>query len=215
MHSTHWEDLPGFVEVRRPPYDPDQAPALTFITVIQHPKGQGALKKFLSLETRIVDVSSSLNHDDRARVWHATAYTVREHGVEVEYIDLEESHFPNGYVSMLLTTYPGCEWPLPFVYRIYVDPGNTGPPPFNTLIAKRFKRPWFGHVVIARYSRSHTPEVKYYANMARLEHEWIFGTVGAWVSNMWTRTYGRPPPVTEYPPSPGAVQAQARRLPRF
>ncbi|KAF6750737.1 hypothetical protein DFP72DRAFT_851538 [Ephemerocybe angulata] len=122
-------------------------------------------------------------------MWKVPAYTTKEKGVKSEYVDLESTHFPNGSVSVLVSTYPGRKWPMPFVYRVYLDPGNAGPPPLNAAAAKVFQRPWLGNIVIVRYSRSNKNRRLFYGNISRQEHELVFGVLGDLIERIWDAAY--------------------------
>ncbi|KAF6756117.1 hypothetical protein DFP72DRAFT_846884 [Ephemerocybe angulata] len=169
MHTTHWEDLPSLIE---------------------HKPGQSEAFKAVAKKVKHLEVISVYHDVPDPLVFKAPVYVVEDGANRTEEIDLEQSHFPNGSISIPMCEYPVVGRPLPFVYRVFVDPGNLKPPPLNQAVAKAVQRPWLGNVVIARYARNNTPARLGYSHIARQEAEIIFGMVAIWLGKMWNDIYG-------------------------
>ncbi|KAF6744358.1 hypothetical protein DFP72DRAFT_1078732 [Ephemerocybe angulata] len=158
MSSTLWAHLPGF---------------------ITHPKGGSAPYKAATKENKERTVLS-MRHDIACTdIVQVPVYYTESGGVISEELDLEATHFPNGFVSLPFFAIPNSSRTLPFAYRVFMDPGDQGIPPFNRSIARQLKCPWLGNVVVARYARTNSPGKLCYIHISRQEYD-LVASLLAW-----------------------------------
>ncbi|KAF6742475.1 hypothetical protein DFP72DRAFT_1081869 [Ephemerocybe angulata] len=136
-----------------------------------------------------VEVLALLHDNITPTVWHAPTGTSVDGGNLAEEVDLSVPFFPNGSVSALICTNPSSTAPLPYAYRLYMDPCHVVPP-HNQCIEKVFGQPWLGNVVIVRYARNYTLERKCFCNVQKHECEIIIGLVGEWLNHVWKKAFG-------------------------
>ena len=110
-------------------------------------------------------------------LWEAGTFTRFDNPSKSEEVDLSQI-FPNGYISLNITSHPVSGSPLTHSYCLFID-NFSGRTKHNTSIKRMLGCDWIGPIVAFKFnSASHTSRRGLYSHMKKKDLDYFLPILG-------------------------------------